>query len=97
MIHKDSYIDSLLNKIVGEELKKIRENAGLSLEDLSNKIGNKVSRQTLSTYESGRSKIKIDMFLDICKATGSNPNEVYENINLRYFKNARIDKNDIQR
>ena len=90
MIHKDSYMDSPLNKIIGEELKKIREQAGLSLEELSNKIGNKVSRQTLSTYESGRSKIKIDMFIEICKATGANPNEVYENINIRYFKNAKI-------
>ena len=90
MIHKDSYMDSPLNKIIGEELKKIREQAGLTLEELSNKIGNKVSRQTLSTYESGRSKIKIDMFIEICNATGSNPNEVYENINIRYFKNAKL-------
>lgn len=90
MIHKDCYMDSLLNKIIGEELKRVRENAGLSLEELSNKIGNKVSRQTLSTYETGRSKIKISMFLDICKALGVNPVEVYENINIRYFKNARL-------
>lgn len=90
MIHKDIYMDSLLNKIIGEELKKIRENAGLSLEELANKIKNVVSRQTLSTYESGRSKIRIDMFLLICNAVGQNPSDVYENINIRYFKNAKL-------
>lgn len=90
MIYKDSYMDSLLNKIIGETLKKYREQKGYSLEELSNKINNKVSRQTLSTYEFGRSKIKISMFVDICNALDVNPSEVLEEISMKYFKNAKL-------
>lgn len=88
MIHKDSYMDSILNKIIGETLKREREKAGLSLEQLSAKLP--ISRQTLSTYESGRSKIKINMFLAICDALHIDPTEVFDEINLRYFKNAKL-------
>ena len=83
-------MDSLLNKIIGETLKKYRELKGYSLEELSNKIGNKVSRQTLSTYEFGRSKIKISMFVDICKALDVEPNDMLEEISMKYFKNAKL-------
>lgn len=88
MIHKDSYMDSTLNKIIGETLKREREKANLSLEQLANKLP--ISRQTLSTYESGRSKIKISMFLAICNALNVNPTELFDEINLRYYKNAKL-------
>ena len=90
MIHKDIYMDSLLNKIIGETLKKYRELKGYSLEELSNKINNKVSRQTLSTYETGRSKIRIEMFQNICNALGVVPQEVLEEISIKYVKNAKL-------
>ena len=90
MIHKDSYIDSDFNRIVGLELKRIREEHGLSLEELSNKLKKKVSRQTLSTYEFGRSKIRIDTFIDICEALGLSANDVYEDINIKYIKSSKL-------
>ena len=90
LIHKDSYIDSDFNRIVGMELKRLREEHNLSLEELANRIGNKVSRQTLSTYEFGRSKIKANIFIDICYALGHNPSEVFDEINLKYLKNAKL-------
>lgn len=90
MIHKDSYVDSEFNRIVGLELKRIREQHNLSLEELSNRLKNKVSRQTLSTYEFGRSKIKISTFIEICEALGLNPVEVFDEINLRYLKSAKL-------
>lgn len=88
MIYKDSYMDSTLNKIIGEALKKEREKANLTLEQLANKLP--VSRQTLSTYETGRSKIKISMFIDICNVLGVDPKELFDEINLKYYKNAKI-------
>ena len=90
MIHKDSYVDSDFNRIVGLELKRIREEHGLSLEELSNKLKKKVSRQTLSTYEFGRSKIRIDTFIDICQTLGLSPQDVYDEINLKYLKSAKL-------
>ena len=90
MIHKDNYIDSGFNRIVGLELKRIREEKGLSLEELSAKMKNPVSRQTLSTYEFGRSKIKLNVFIDICESLGLNPTEVFDDINIKYIKNAKL-------
>lgn len=90
MIHKDAYMDSLLNKIIGETLKRYREERGLTLEELGNKLNDKVSRQTLSTYETGRSKIKTQRFIDICKALNIDPAEVLEEINIRYLKNSKL-------
>lgn len=90
MIYKDIYIDSSFNKIVGLQLKKIREDNNVSLEELSNKLNNKLSRQTLSTYETGRSKIKVSVFIDICNALGYSPDEVFEEINIRYLKSAKL-------
>lgn len=93
MIYKDRYMDSLLNKTIGEVLKKKREEKNMSLEQLSNKINNCVSRQTLSTYESGRSKIRIDMFIKICEALQLDPNEVYDEISMQFFKRAKLELN----
>ena len=90
MIYKDRYMDSMLNKVIGDVLKKCREEKNLTLEQLSNKLNNKVSRQTLSTYEMGRSKIKISMFIEICEALQLDPNEVFEEINMKYFKNSKL-------
>ena len=90
MIHKDAYMDSLLNKIIGETLKKYREKNKISLEELSKRINNKVYRHTLSNYELGRSKIKISMFVDICNALGVSPNDLVEEISMKYFKNAKM-------
>lgn len=90
MIYKDAYMDSLLNKTIGETIKKYRYQKGMSLKDLSNKLGNKVSRQTISTYETGRSKIRISMFVDICKALDIDPSETLEEISMRYFRNAKL-------
>lgn len=90
MIYKDRYMDSLLNKIIGEEIKKARESKNWSLEELASKLKTKISRQTLSTYETGRSKIKISTFLEICEVLGIEPSELFDEINMKYFKNAKL-------
>ena len=93
MINKNDYVDSFLNSIVGQVLKEKREQAGISLEELSKKINYKVTRQTLLYYETGRSKLKLPMFINICKALHLNPAEVYDEINMRYFKNSDFKNN----
>lgn len=90
MIYKDRYMDSMLNKIIGDTLKKYRESKNMTLEQLSNKLNNKVSRQTLSTYETGRSKIKISMYLAICEVLQLDPSEVFDEINIKYFRNSKL-------
>lgn len=90
MLYKDRYMDSLFNQTLGEVLKKKREERNLSLEQLANRLDNEVSRQTLSTYESARSKIRIDMFLKVCKALNYDPNEIYDEVTVLFFKKSNF-------
>lgn len=79
-------LDKEFNRIVGEVLKSKRERKGYSLQELSNKINNKVSRQTLFKYENNLSNIRNGIFMDVCKALGEQPGEVFEEISLKYMR-----------
>lgn len=89
-MNKNEYIDSQLNEIVGRTLRLEREKQGLSLEDLSKKLGGKIKRQNLAYYETARSRLKLSRFIMICEALGINPGEVFDNINTQYFKNSKL-------
>ena len=86
------YMDSSLNEVIGSVLKTKRENQGLSLEELSNKMDNKIKRQNIAYYENARSRLKLNKFLLICEALQLEPNEVFDEIQMKYFKNAKIDE-----
>ena len=90
MINSEYYIDSSFNNTVGSVLKKEREKQNISLEELARKINYKVKRQTLFYYETGRSKIKVSTFIDICNALHLNPEDVFDEINMMYLKNSRF-------
>lgn len=94
MINGNDYIDATFNSTVGLVLKKEREKQNISLEELSKKIDYKVKRQTLFYYETGRSKIKVSTFIDICKALHLNPEDVYDEINMKYIKNSKFNNKD---
>ena len=78
-------LDTYLNQSIAEVLKELRENKGWSYTDLSNKLKNKVSRQTLNNYELGKTKLRMNMFFELSKAYGLEPKELYEKINMRYI------------
>jgi DNA-binding XRE family transcriptional regulator len=90
VINGNDYVDASFNSTVGSVLKKEREKQNISLEELSKKIDYKVKRQTLFYYETGRSKIKVSTFIDICKALHLNPEDVFDEINMKYFKNSKF-------
>lgn len=91
----DELLDKEFNRIVGEVLKSKRERKGYSLQELSNRIGNKVSRQTLNKYENNLSNIRNGTFIAICEALGEYPPEVFEEISLKYMRYVDTHKNDI--
>lgn len=90
MTNGEDYIDAAFNSIVGSVLKKEREKQNISLEDLAKKIHYKVKRQTLFYYETGRSKVKVATFIEICNALHLNPEEIFEEINMKYFKSSNL-------
>lgn len=91
----DELLDKEFNRIVGEVLKNKRERKGYSLQELANKINGKVSRQTLSKYENNTSKIRNGVFIIICKALGEKPEDVYEEISIKYMRYVDSSKHKI--
>lgn len=91
----DELLDKEFNRIVGEVLKSKRERKGYSLQELSNRIGNKVSRQTLNKYENNLSNVRHGTFIAICEALGEYPPDVFEEISLKYMRYVDTHKNDI--
>ena len=89
-MNTNKYIDSQLNEILGRALRIEREKQGLSLEDLSKKLGGKIKRQNLAYYETARSRLKLSKFIMICEALQLDPAEVFDEINMKYFKNAKL-------
>lgn len=67
-----------------------REKQGLSLEDLSKKLCGKIKRQNLAYYECARSRLKLSKFIMICEALQRDPGELFDEINMKYFKNAKL-------
>ena len=89
-MNANKYIDSQLNEILGRTIRMEREKQGLSLEDLSKKMGGKIKRQNLAYYECARSRLKLSKFIMVCDALGLNPSELFDDINMKYFKNAKL-------
>lgn len=78
------YLDELLNKMAGAEIKKEREKQCLTLEQLAKKSG--VSKQNIYYYEIGRNRIKMDKYILICEALGLSVIEILEKVALEYIK-----------
>ena len=78
-------LDTYLNQAVAEVLKELRESYNWSYTDLAKKMNNKVSRQTLNNYELGKSKLRMNMFMELASVYHLKPKELYEKINMRYI------------
>lgn len=77
-------LDTFLNKSAGEVIREIRKNCKLSLADVENK-SKMFTKQTLSKYELGKSKLRMNAFFELAKIYNIEPKELYEKINMRYI------------
>ena len=78
MRSKQKELDYKFNLIVGEYLHKIRELQDLTLEQVAVRV--RTTRQNIYKYESGRSRLKVNMFISICYALGLEPSQAYDTI-----------------
>jgi transcriptional regulator with XRE-family HTH domain len=62
--------------LVGRNLRKLRLDAGLTLQDLAQQIG--VSHQQLQKYETGSNRLSVGMLPVIAKALGAEIMEFFE-------------------
>lgn len=78
MRSKQKELDYNFNVIVGEYLRKIRELQGLSLEQVAVRV--RTTRQNIYKYESGQSRLKVDMYKSICYALNLDPSQTFDTI-----------------
>lgn len=77
-------LDMFLNKAAGEVIRELRQACKLSLNDVEKKT-DMFTKQTLSKYELGKSKIRMNTFFELAKLYNIDPKELYEKINMRYI------------
>lgn len=83
-------LDTFLNQSAGEVIRELRIEKGLSL----NKVAEKTSmftKQTLSKYELGKSKLRMNVFFELAKIYDIEPKDLYSKINLRYISKLEKD------
>ena len=86
-------LDTFLNQSAGEVIREIRKEKGLSLNNVADKT-KMFTKQTLSKYELGKSKIRMNVFFELARLYNIEPEDLYNKINLRYISKI---ENDIKR
>ena len=92
MKYDEKLVDTEFNLIIGEILKNKRIEKGWSLLELSKKLNCKVSRQTLFHYENGKTKIRRNIFIDLCNVYRINPDDLISEIMLKYMQHNLKDE-----
>lgn len=87
----DDNLDYQLNKIASNVIKEKRNKKGISLDELSNKLNNIVTKQSLFRYENNEARMKNKIFKRICIALGENPADVWDEINNKFINTLSFD------
>lgn len=82
----DKLVDTDFNIVIGNVLKEKRLEKGWSLLELARKMNNKITRQTLFHYENGETKIRRNIFIEICKVYCVEPDELLKEIMDKYMR-----------
>ncbi|GAB1473163.1 hypothetical protein MASR2M69_06040 [Bacteroidota bacterium] len=77
-----------MNKIFSERFKSARILNGFSLQDLADKLGNKISRQALHKYEKGDVIPDSEMISHLSKALNVRPDF--------FFRDTKIELGDLE-
>lgn len=78
-------------RILGEELRRLREERGLTRRDLSHRLQNDLSLQTLATYELGTRQCSVVRLVELCSALEVAPAQLLARVGKRYFGGTAID------
>lgn len=77
-------LDTFLNQSAGEVIREIRKDKKLSLNEVELKT-KMFTKQTLSKYELGKSKLRMNIFFELARIYSIEPKELFEKINMRYI------------
>jgi len=80
-----------IDRHVGQQLRKLRQEAGLTLQDLAEQIG--VSHQQLQKYETGANRLSVGMLPGVAEALGVDIMEFFDDADKASSKKkSKIDQ-----
>lgn len=83
-------LDTFLNQSAGEVIRELRIERGLSLNNVADKT-TLFTKPTLSKYENGKSKLRMNVFFELARIYNIEPKDLYSKINLRYISKLEKD------
>ncbi|WP_285479936.1 helix-turn-helix domain-containing protein [Amycolatopsis sp. NBRC 101858] len=72
-------------RMLGEELRRLREERGLTRRDLNHRLHSDLSLQTLATYELGTRQCSVVRLVELCLALEETPEALLARVGRRYF------------
>ncbi|MET8999205.1 helix-turn-helix transcriptional regulator [Amycolatopsis sp. NPDC004169] len=72
-------------RMLGDELRRLREERGLTRRDLNLRLRSELSLQTLATYELGTRQCSVVRLVELCLALGEAPDALLARVGQRYF------------
>uniref|UniRef100_UPI003525016F helix-turn-helix domain-containing protein n=1 Tax=Amycolatopsis sp. cg9 TaxID=3238801 RepID=UPI003525016F len=71
-------------RMLGEELRRLREERGLTRRDLNHRLRSDLSLQTLATYELGTRQCSVVRLVELCLALEVSPEALLARVGQRY-------------
>lgn len=72
-------------KVLGDEIRLLRKNRGLTRKQLRARLQDEASLQTFATYELGTRACSVVRFVEICLALNELPHEVLARVHERLY------------
>lgn len=72
-------------RVLGEELRKLREKKGWTRKDLGRRLRSDISLQTLATYELGTRQCSVVRLVELCLALDELPQNLLATVHRRVF------------
>lgn len=94
-IRKPDRINYEFDLVLGQTLKKKREDKELALQKVADKLG--TTKQAIFRYEKAIVSMKKSIFEKYCYAIGENPVDVYEEVSLKYMRYVDTHKDEIMK
>lgn len=64
---RTAVLDRTRNRVIGQVLREVREDAGMSQADVHRITSGRIHRTTLSMWESGTRTVSVDRLLDLAR------------------------------
>lgn len=87
--------DKILYIEVGRILKDARKAKNMSLQDVSDAIGNKKTKQTIMRYENGSTRVEAEVMKELCRVLGLDADTVIRTAQQRVVQKNILDYNNV--